>query len=354
MKENIRDIGRLFRQGFEGFEKKPPDALWNKIQSSVPSVRPSFFKRNFSLITGGAILVFVVAIWFAIPEKSEQKSAVIVNENKIEKGIDSASLVVNLHEYKEELKISGPQKSTPLKKTQYVSVNKDDSVHPEVEATPEMREIVEKPSLPISKHGSLDVTALKTTKTDSQPIQIKERPDKTAVNPVLPDDEPINDSPVETETEIRSICKGEEVILSASGGMFYRWSNGMSSESIIVFPESNTTITVDITMRDGQVIHKEFSIRILDCSMYIPRAFSPNDDGNNDVFKVRAEGVSNFEMKIFSKWGEVVFDSKDHDLGWDGRIRSSRAPMGIYIYQIRFIDIQNSPRAIFGTLTLLP
>jgi gliding motility-associated-like protein len=69
---------------------------------------------------------------------------------------------------------------------------------------------------------------------------------------------------------------------------------------------------------------------------YIPTAFTPDGDGLNDNFKVVGEGLdlSNFKMSIFNKWGELVFESSNPDIGWDGTYKGSLVPDGVYVWKI--------------------
>ncbi|MEJ6735486.1 MAG: gliding motility-associated C-terminal domain-containing protein, partial [Flavobacteriales bacterium] len=62
----------------------------------------------------------------------------------------------------------------------------------------------------------------------------------------------------------------------------------------------------------------------------------PDGDGLNDNFKVVGEGLdlSNFKMTVFNKWGELVFESNNPDIGWDGTRNGSLVPDGVYIWKI--------------------
>jgi gliding motility-associated-like protein len=72
----------------------------------------------------------------------------------------------------------------------------------------------------------------------------------------------------------------------------------------------------------------------------VPNAFSPNNDGSNDVLYVRGYGVTEMEFKIFNRWGELVFESNSLDVGWDGTYKDKGQEMEVYIYTLwaRFLD----------------
>jgi gliding motility-associated-like protein len=69
--------------------------------------------------------------------------------------------------------------------------------------------------------------------------------------------------------------------------------------------------------------------------IFIPDAFSPNDDGKNDTLYVRARGISNMEFHLYSRWGEEVFTTISPRIGWDGLLRGKPSPSGSYFYTFR-------------------
>jgi gliding motility-associated-like protein len=68
--------------------------------------------------------------------------------------------------------------------------------------------------------------------------------------------------------------------------------------------------------------------------VFVPDIFSPNEDGKNDTLFVRGLFISRMEFRVYSRWGEVVFESSSPTLGWDGQIRGSQAPSGSYYYTL--------------------
>ncbi|NUQ26854.1 MAG: gliding motility-associated C-terminal domain-containing protein [Saprospiraceae bacterium] len=74
----------------------------------------------------------------------------------------------------------------------------------------------------------------------------------------------------------------------------------------------------------------------LACKVYIPNVFSPNDDGINDEFKPLFDCTpSDFEMKIFNRWGKMVYQSKSADEGWTGKEKNKDLPSDLYAYYIK-------------------
>jgi gliding motility-associated-like protein len=93
-----------------------------------------------------------------------------------------------------------------------------------------------------------------------------------------------------------------------------------------------------------------------DYNIFIPNTFTPNDDGLNDVFQVKATGVSlsGFTMDIFDRWGNLVYTSKDITVGWDGKESGKKCNDGIYIYKIKIIGANGEGRKeLKGRLALI-
>ncbi len=79
-------------------------------------------------------------------------------------------------------------------------------------------------------------------------------------------------------------------------------------------------------------------------NLFLPEAFTPNNDGLNDVYKIIGTKEINqkVDFKIFSRWGELLFYSNNILDGWDGNFNGEPAPDGTYVYQLRFPDSKNN------------
>ena len=85
----------------------------------------------------------------------------------------------------------------------------------------------------------------------------------------------------------------------------------------------------------------------------LPNAFSPNGDNINDVF-IAGEGLfDNFQMLIYNRWGDVVFQSNESSIGWDGLISGKQAPQGTYLYKVSFANADNLKIVRTGTFVLI-
>lgn len=161
------------------------------------------------------------------------------------------------------------------------------------------------------------------------------------------DEIPINDT---------NICNGNEITLNANINKFndddptlpsskinYLWT---SRDGSISFVETDTLkikqpgfYKVRVFTSCGS-IEKEVEVKINYCepSHFIPNAFTPNGDGLNDTYNIYIETYNNFLLKIYNRWGEIIFESSNPSNGWDGSYKGEVCENGIYT---SFIIINN-------------
>lgn len=88
-------------------------------------------------------------------------------------------------------------------------------------------------------------------------------------------------------------------------------------------------------------------------TIYIPNTFSPNKDLKNDVFHVYGEGITEFEFRIFDRWGKQLFITDDINMGWDGKCNGVNYPEGVYVYKVVYRDGTNKRNYLWGTVSLI-
>jgi gliding motility-associated-like protein len=94
-----------------------------------------------------------------------------------------------------------------------------------------------------------------------------------------------------------------------------------------------------------------------DCGeLFIPTAFSPNEDGNNDYFKVKINPscVQEMNLRVFDRWGELVFETDRIDQYWDGKYKGKELDPAVFAYLL-IIKISGNEQEILqkGNVTLL-
>ena len=88
--------------------------------------------------------------------------------------------------------------------------------------------------------------------------------------------------------------------------------------------------------------------------MYIPNTFTPNGDGNNDLFKVRGPSFPVFYFAVYNRWGQLVFETEDVTQGWDGTFKGKQADPGVFGYYVK-AKCSETSEEIFkkGNVTLI-
>ena len=95
---------------------------------------------------------------------------------------------------------------------------------------------------------------------------------------------------------------------------------------------------------------------IKDCkaeNVFIPNAFSPNNDGYNDVFKVRSSTLLSGTLLIYDRWGNKVFESDDLSKGWNGTYKGQPAQVEVYGYYFEGKCLNEESIILKGNVTLL-
>lgn len=90
----------------------------------------------------------------------------------------------------------------------------------------------------------------------------------------------------------------------------------------------------------------------LDPTLYIPNAFTPNGDENNGFFLAKGAHVKFFEMEIYSRWGQRIYQSNSLEEGWDGNVQGKPATQGSYVYRIKYSGADDEVQLMTGMLHL--
>jgi len=112
--------------------------------------------------------------------------------------------------------------------------------------------------------------------------------------------------------------------------------------------------TLTLTYNNGCLASDSARIIVIGSPpVYIPNTFTPNGDGNNDLFLVYGESIKTVSLKIFNRWGEKVFDSENLFLGWDGNYKGQPQMAGVYVYEAQITFLDNTQTLRTGSITLL-
>jgi gliding motility-associated-like protein len=136
-----------------------------------------------------------------------------------------------------------------------------------------------------------------------------------------------------------SLCTGETILLDATyPGAQYVWTGGSQDSRLLVSHKDTYMVSVSNgcgTARD--TIHVDYS----DCTCFVsvPSAFTPNNDRMNNVFKAFSRcTIENYELRVYNRYGEIVFASRSPAIGWDGTFHSQQQPMGTFVWTLQYKD----------------
>jgi gliding motility-associated-like protein len=105
---------------------------------------------------------------------------------------------------------------------------------------------------------------------------------------------------------------------------------------------------------DHKVISQSNSIEIVpELAIYVPNAFTPNDDKLNDTFGPVGEGLVEYKMQVYNRWGNLIFESTDTKKQWDGTYMDVLCKQDVYIYKISARGENTQRINKMGEVTLL-
>lgn len=154
----------------------------------------------------------------------------------------------------------------------------------------------------------------------------------------------------------------EPVQLNARGGTnnAYVWSpaTGLSNPSIenpVAVLDQDQRYRLDALTKEGCDSHSDILIRrYKGPTLYIPTAFTPNNDGKNDVLHVFPVGIKAFHyMAIYNRYGELIFKTTDYSKGWDGTYKGAVLSTATFVAVAKAIDYRGRPMLQKQTVTLI-
>ncbi|MBL7891602.1 MAG: gliding motility-associated C-terminal domain-containing protein, partial [Bacteroidia bacterium] len=93
-------------------------------------------------------------------------------------------------------------------------------------------------------------------------------------------------------------------------------------------------------------------VDILCGELFVPKAFSPNGDGENEVEYVMGNCINNLEFAIFDRWGEKVFETTDITIGWDGTYKGKKLDAAVFVYYLK-ATVKGVEVNMHGNITLV-
>ncbi|MEO6539815.1 MAG: T9SS type B sorting domain-containing protein, partial [Ferruginibacter sp.] len=151
----------------------------------------------------------------------------------------------------------------------------------------------------------------------------------------------------------QDLCTGNVLKINVPGYRSYTWNTGASTPGLDIRTAGNYYLTV--TNFDNCVGTDTLNIREINCiPIGIPNAFTPNNDGKNDLFKpgINFE-ITNYHLQVYNRVGQLIYQTKDQGQGWDGRFKGQQQSSDNYIYQVNFRNMEGKLFEYRGNIILL-
>lgn len=307
----MKEIGQYFKERFEQFEPNPPSDFWSKIQNDKALKRfnkMQSFKRYLKFgFTPAAVVAVAVLVWVASTQKEN-------TQNQVNQNTPQTTTLVSKSEPQpvQTLNTKTEEVNTAIPSTKKIIDNKADS---KGDPIIEPAKITVEPTHSTIQNRSTLISNKGVTSSSNNTIPVivtpKENP-KTNSN---------HNSNVTSKTDPVE-----------------------NSTSVAMDPNSEDPFDKNNSTEPEEDIDK----------LMIPNSFTPNGDGKNDLFFVKAMwDVEEFELFVYERGGNLVFKSKNIEEGWDGTYLGSEIHSGVYAYFIVYKDSKGNKVKTKGTLNLI-
>jgi gliding motility-associated-like protein len=170
---------------------------------------------------------------------------------------------------------------------------------------------------------------------------------------------PAMDAPELIDLNVReSVCLGDSLVFvpRLEDGVTYAWADGLPGAEDRVFRAAGTYELIRTNACSAAITTVNVNFRDC-CEIYLPNAFSPNGDGINDVFRAFPDTdkcglVSNYELRVYDRWGGEVYAGETLTEGWDGGALRDQAGTGHYVYSLSYFNGLETVRRSGGVVLL--
>jgi gliding motility-associated-like protein len=160
------------------------------------------------------------------------------------------------------------------------------------------------------------------------------------------DDQPFFE-PAEKYTMIQTASSGKVDEIEQKPNLTFTPMLGTNSDSEYTFQIKASADNGALESLSNSIVYKR------NPEVFVPTAFTPNDDFKNDELKPIAEQLKSYSFTVFNRTGEVVFHTTDQAVGWNGKVKNTIAQLGWYVYKIGFVDDLDQKVEKSGTFMLL-
>ncbi len=158
-----------------------------------------------------------------------------------------------------------------------------------------------------------------------------------------------------------SVVLGQPLQLGASGSINYSWSpitwlDNPLIRNPISLPQNDITYTVRVSNNVGCFDDASVRVRVfrIKPDLLVPNAFTPNGDGNNDIFKPIPIGMKSVDIfRVYNRWGQMLYSGTGNGSGWDGKFAGKKQDMATYVWYAEGVDYLNNKLKRKGSVILV-
>ncbi len=130
------------------------------------------------------------------------------------------------------------------------------------------------------------------------------------------------------------ICQGDTLVLDPGPYLSYSWQNGSTDRTYTVRQPGPYSVTVTDKCNSYSA---QTTITSGNCAVYFPTAFTPNQNGRNETFRVLTDLLfAEYHLQVFNRWGQKVFETSTATNGWDGKVQGTDAETGTYVWNCHY------------------
>jgi len=131
-------------------------------------------------------------------------------------------------------------------------------------------------------------------------------------------------------------------IITAANVASYNWTPAsnlscFNCESPDATPSITTEYLITVVDDAGCTVSDSLLVKVSSPELLIPTAFSPNGDGVNDLFRALNKNLTKYNLQVYDRWGEKIFETSDPQEGWDGVYQGITQPLGVYVWQCNYL-----------------
>jgi gliding motility-associated-like protein len=151
-----------------------------------------------------------------------------------------------------------------------------------------------------------------------------------------------------TSAQIAATATGENLSYSWTPVLYM---DNPASLTPVITPPHDTTYVLKVVSNDGCGEATDTMKVFVYKDVFIPNTFTPNGDGINDTWYIPAlSAYPKFELFVYDRWGNLVFQAKKSNVHWDGRSKGQALPMGVYVYML---DLKEGGNLLKGTVSIV-